>query len=299
MGPTSQTRARRRRAGRALVLAIAAGWLLAAAFALAAGSTQSVAASPDTHSSQALASSNTPGAPNTPTSGPPTATSTSAAVASPTATSAASTPSATVTGTATDVATATATAAPPPVTTGGGSYQGGGTTGPQPTRVVFTQPTVGSDGGGPLQGLSSSAFASNGLLIATTLSCVAAVLGIIIAAVALSVLIRGGYGPFLKSLWRGRRGSRRGHGPRQPHGASHADVGWGDGTLDARMDGMRGGSRSGRGGGPGDMGMDGGLSARVPDGGRRAPDRVRSAPSSAGWSNREPRPGRNSAPNGW
>lgn len=103
--------------------------------------------------------------------------------------------------TATSVATATATSAD----TGGG-YQGSG---PQPTRVVVAIATAGAGGPGGLQALSPAAFGSNGLLVAMTLSCVIAILGLVIAVIAMNVLIRTGYGPFLRVLLLGNRAEGR------------------------------------------------------------------------------------------
>lgn len=108
--------------------------------------------------------------------------------------------------TATTTAAATATQASGGGNDGGGGYQGSG---PQPTRVVVVLPTVGAGSGSGIGGLSPAAFGSNGLLVATTLSCVIAILGIVIAVIALNVLIRTGYGPFLRALVLGKRA---GHG---------------------------------------------------------------------------------------
>lgn len=143
----------------------------------------------------------------TSTTGAATATPT-AAGQKPTATAAATgTVAATGTATARGTATATATAAD----TGGGGGDGGGYqgSGPQPTRVVLAQPTAGAGGDNAIQGLSPAAFGSNGLLVATTLSCVISILGIVIAVIALSVLIRTGYGPFLRALLLGKRAGRQ------------------------------------------------------------------------------------------
>ena len=150
-------------------------------------------------------------------------------------------PSATGTGsappsvTATKVATATAT--PASNDNGGGYGDGGGATpanGAQPTKVVFSQPTGGSSDDGPLQGLTPGAFGSNGLLIAMTMSCLVGVLGLVVAAVAITVLVRGGYGPFLKALLRGKRaGQPRGKGKGKnknangPGASDDDDDGWG------------------------------------------------------------------------
>lgn len=65
---------------------------------------------------------------------------------------------------------------------------------------------------------------SNGLAIVAMLSCVVAVVGIFMSSLALHALLRNGYGPFLRSLIRGkrtgnRRAARRGHAVRS-HGGS-------------------------------------------------------------------------------
>ena len=121
------------------------------------------------------------------------------------------TPSATVTATATTAPIATATTAP-----GGGGGGGGGnpndsgSSAGQPTKVVLAQPTYAGGDSGPLQGISPAAFGSNGLLFATTMSCVVALLGLIVVAVAMRVLLRGGYGPFMRALLLGKRAGRKG-----------------------------------------------------------------------------------------
>ena len=138
---------------------------------------------------------------DTPTQAPPTATSTPSA-STPTTT-------ATVTATATTTATATATVTATATSSSGGGTGGlGGDTGPQPTKVVFTQPNGGNGDGGPLGGLSPSTIGSSGLLFAATGSCIVALLGLIVAAIALMVLVQGGYGPYLRELLRGKRADR-------------------------------------------------------------------------------------------
>jgi hypothetical protein len=135
---------------------------------------------------------------DTPTQAPPTATSTPSA-STPTTT-------ATVTATATPTETATATVTATATSSSGGGTGGlGGDTGPQPTKVVFTQPNGGNGDGGPLGGLSPSTIGSSGLLFAATGSCIVALLGLIVAAIALMVLVQGGYGPYLRALLRSKR----------------------------------------------------------------------------------------------
>lgn len=187
---------------KALMLAVACGWLLLVLM---------VIVSPPASAFRSITFSNrlvTTSPTDTPV--PPTNTPTPTSIPASTAT-----PTDTPTSTATIAPIATAT--PPPDASGGGSGGGsndgggGGPAGPPVTRVVFSQPTIGANSDSPLQGLTPSAFGSNGLLLAGTLSCVVALLGMIIAAIALLVLIRGGYGPFLKALLRGKRaGGTRG-----------------------------------------------------------------------------------------
>jgi len=134
---------------------------------------------------------------------------------------------------------ATATAKVPPTATsvdnggnGGGGGGGGvinGPTGPQQTEVALSQPTV-EGSSSPLGGLSTSSFGANGLLIATTLGCVVAVLGIAVGAIAFYALVQNGYGPFLRAL-------ALGTGERRRRKSDAGDTGWGkvrDAPLDAR-----------------------------------------------------------------
>jgi hypothetical protein len=119
--------------------------------------------------------------------------------------------------TATAVATATAPSIPTATSVGNGGNGGNGaaggttngpTTGPQQTEVALSQPTV-EGGSSPLGGISSSTFGANGLLIATTLGCVVAVLGIAVGAIAFYALVQNGYGPFLRALALGTNGRKR------------------------------------------------------------------------------------------
>ncbi|MGO8947614.1 MAG: hypothetical protein ACLQUY_08120 [Ktedonobacterales bacterium] len=125
------------------------------------------------------------------------------------------------TATSTSVIEATSTAIPAntPADNGGGSASPG-TTGPQPTKVVLTQPTVGNGSGSSLQGLSPSNFGTNGLLVATTLGCVVGLLGVVIGAFALRALVRSGYGPFLRALLRGDRKKDQKDQSGRSHGSS-------------------------------------------------------------------------------
>ena len=109
------------------------------------------------------------------------------------------TPNATDTPTGSGTATTTASATVAATATDTGGNQGGSASGPQPTKVSFAQPTIGAGGGGGAVG-SSGGITSSGLVISMLLSCGVTIMGIIIAAIALTKLVRGGYGPFLKAL---------------------------------------------------------------------------------------------------
>jgi hypothetical protein len=98
-------------------------------------------------------------------------------------------------------------------------------TGPQPTKVVFAQPTVGAGANGVGGVLDPAAFGSNGLLLAASMSCVVAILGLIIAVVALYVLLHGGYGPFLRALLLGKRAGK-GKGKSLGNQVAVAGQGW-------------------------------------------------------------------------
>lgn len=179
----------RDRMRRALVLLVAGVWLALAGLALS-GAAAGVSAAP----LSALVT-NTPA--DTPIATPtytPTPTDTPKAGKTPTP-SVSPSPSVTVTATATSTP---AIVYPTPTSAGD--------IGPQPTKVVSQLPSAGDGGGSSgLGGLSPGAFGSNGLLLAGTSSCIVGLLGILIAAIALVVLLRGGYGPFLKALLRGKR----------------------------------------------------------------------------------------------
>ena len=121
---------------------------------------------------------------------------------------------------ATPAATATPvpTAPPPPP-------PGPQPAGPQVTRVVLAQPTVASSSSGKDQSLTAQTFGTNGLLLSTVLGCITGLLGLVIALVSLRVLIRGGYGPFLRALLPGwlRRKRQRAAEARQASRAIAAD----------------------------------------------------------------------------
>lgn len=126
-----------------------------------------------------------------------------------------------------------ATPTPPP-SDGGGDHGGGGgggggviPVGPQPTRVVFEQPSINGGNDGPLQAFSPAGGGANGLLIATALGCITSVLGLIIAVISMTVLLRGGYGPFLRVLVLGKRaanGAEAGGVSSRTGGRGRADV---------------------------------------------------------------------------
>jgi hypothetical protein len=143
----------------------------------------------------------------TPDAGPPTVT------ATPTATRTSRKPTPTPTPTTGTIATKTPTATPVPANNGGGGggagTGGGSPSGPQPTKVVLSQPTIGASDSGPLGGLGAATNGANGVWIASLFGCITAILGILVAAIALSVLVRGGYGPFLRALALGSRAKQR------------------------------------------------------------------------------------------
>lgn len=192
-----RNRDRRSAARGLLALLVVAGVWLALLGAVLAGTS---------HASAAQALRVPPSGTPTASTTPPTATPTDTPGRPPTRTPAASpSPSGSPSPSPTGATQPTATTPP---NNGGGGGGGGGDVGPQPTKVVFTQPTAGAGGGGPLGGFSPTAFGSNGLLLATTSSCIVSLLGLLIAAVALTVLLRGGYGPFLRALLHGKRASQ-------------------------------------------------------------------------------------------
>ncbi len=208
------------RRARPLVLLLAAGWLALMLLVCVGASAVGIASASPPLGNPTSSCTPTPPATACPTpSDTPTNT--------PTAATATSTISATATPTGTG-STPTVTATDTPTATGGqtgGGYTSDGNQngGAQPTKVVLAQPTVSSGSDSPLGSLSPGAISSNGLLLATSLSCVVAILGLIVAVIAMSRLINGGYGPFLKVLVLGKRAG----GPRGKAGAV-ADA-YGDG----------------------------------------------------------------------
>lgn len=235
-------RASRRSLAYPLILTAAALWL--ALTVLVVAGIQPAAASSRLAANPAIAQD--AGTPTTPTAAP--------TQAPPTATD---TPVPADTPTDTPVPTDTPTDTPAPVDNGGGAGGGGGgggggsggggdasggsstTAGPEVTRVVLSQPTVAVGNDNAVPGLAGATFGSNGLLLATTMSCVVGLLGLTVAGIALVVLMRKGYGPFLRALLRGKRAGKT----RDRDGADDVS-GWN--TPDARTATDRNG-RTGRG----------------------------------------------------
>lgn len=83
------------------------------------------------------------------------------------------------------------------------------TPGPQPTRVSFSQPTVGASARFDSPGIAGAPDGPSGLVIATITSCITALLALITTVIAFSVLRRGGYAPFLRTLLLGKRAAKR------------------------------------------------------------------------------------------
>jgi hypothetical protein len=170
--------ARRRRALASCALAIL--WLVVLGVgALAVGNAQSVQA----HS--AINSADTPTPTDTP-KGPPFPT---------------RTPRETATATGEATSTVTPTRAP---------TQTNFTPGPQPTRVNFSQPTVGASARFESPGITGAPGGPNGLVIATITGCITGLIALITTVIAFTVLRRGGYAPFLRLLLLGNRAGMRG-----------------------------------------------------------------------------------------
>lgn len=77
----------------------------------------------------------------------------------------------------------------------------------EPTQIDLSQPTAAAST--VLAPATSSSLGSNGLTIAVILSCVAGILGLLTGSFALLALVRGGYGPFLRTLLPGKRSNGR------------------------------------------------------------------------------------------
>jgi hypothetical protein len=110
-----------------------------------------------------------------------------------------------VTATPTETAEATKTVAPTRAPT-----QPNFTPGPQPTRVNFSQPTVGASARFDSPGITGAPGGPNGLVIATITGCITGLIALIMTAIAFTVLRRDGYAPFLRLLLLGNRLGTRG-----------------------------------------------------------------------------------------
>jgi hypothetical protein len=108
------------------------------------------------------------------------------------------------------------------------------TPGPQPTRVNFSQPTVGASARFDSPGITGAPGGPNGLVIATITGCVTGLLALVTTVIAFTVLRRGGYAPFLRLLLLGNRlgmrgqsrarATREGGNTRRALGGSHGEV---------------------------------------------------------------------------
>jgi hypothetical protein len=133
------------------------------------------------------------------------------------------------TATPTETAEATQTVAPTRAPT-----QPNFTAGPQPTRVNFSQPTVGASARFDSPGITGAPGGPNGLVIATITGCITGLIALITTVIAFTVLRRGGYAPFLRLLLLGNRLGMRGQSParaaqgrgnsRRALGGSHDEV---------------------------------------------------------------------------
>jgi len=178
--------ARRQGAGRAALLLVVVVWLALVVGVVAQANGAALAGSAPSASTFATTTP-TKSPPGKPTPTPTlTATATSSATATPT-----------VAGTPSDTPTDTPTV-----------FVYSGTAPPQPTKLVLSQPTVGSGGGGFGGGVAG--LGDSSMFVAVVLGCVTSVLGIVIGGVALLALIRSGYGPFLRALVLGKRARPQG-----------------------------------------------------------------------------------------
>jgi hypothetical protein len=110
-----------------------------------------------------------------------------------------------VTATPTETAEASKTVVPTREPT-----QPNSTAGPQPTRVNFSQPTVGASARFDSPGITGAPGGPNGLVIATITGCITGLIALITTVIAFTVLRRGGYAPFLRLLLLGNRLGMRG-----------------------------------------------------------------------------------------
>ena len=115
------------------------------------------------------------------------------------------------TATPTETAEATQTVAPTRAPT-----QPNSTAGPQPTRVNFSQPTVGASARFDSPGITGAPGGPNGLVIATITGCITGLIALITTVIAFTVLRRGGYAPFLRLLLLGNRLGMRGQSRGRP-----------------------------------------------------------------------------------
>src|SRR5487761_2764823 len=76
---------------------------------------------------------------------------------------------------------------------------------PADTPTPFTVPTISAGSSGVV---TPAAPPTAGVTLAYTLTCVTTIIGLIITVVTLAIMLRGGYGPFLRALFFG--GKRRG-----------------------------------------------------------------------------------------
>lgn len=199
------------------LLAVAVGWLLLA-LVLAPGTDRALARD------MATAASLIPntGSATTSTNTTPTATAPTSTTTAPTST-ATTPPQATATPKPASQPTATQPPPAPPQNGGGPPPSTGGSTGPQPTRVVLAQPTLGDSASGGQSGFSPTDMTSNGILIFATLGCVVGVIGLIALVIAWITLVSDGWGPLLKVLLLGnRRGKRR--FKRKPQAEAHGGI---------------------------------------------------------------------------
>jgi hypothetical protein len=202
----SRSRAR----GKVVAVLLAAVWLmlLAVLGAHSASAAASNTASVHAHAATPIGCpTGTPTPPASSCTATPTATNTPIKLPTLTPTIGLTTPTASVTTTATVAPTAT-------TATGGGGGGGGGNpndpgSGGQATKVVLAQPTYGASTDTSGEGISVASFGSNGLLFASLMSCIVGLLGIVVAVIAVRILRRDGYGPFLRALLLGKRADRQ------------------------------------------------------------------------------------------
>ncbi len=145
---------------------------------------------------------------------PPTCTPTSTYTSTPTPPTDTPTPQKHGSPTAITTTTTTATVDPSATTSDGGGGPVGGNpndpgSGGQATKVVLAQPTYGTSADNSGEGISVASFGSNGLLFASLMSCIVGLLGIVVAVIAIRILRRDGYGPFLRALLLGKRANQQ------------------------------------------------------------------------------------------